>query len=73
MDRATSLSKDKLFDEFRSTPLEAWVPVQRQLRLIWEEVNRARKAAGFEPLSKTVLPKKKVRVVRAFEPKRRAA
>lgn len=50
---------------FRSVPFEPFAPVRRQLLLVWRHVNRARKAAGFEPVPVDCIRMKR-RIVEPF-------
>jgi hypothetical protein len=63
--RATHRVANKLAAEFYRIPFEAYAPVRRQILLLWREVNKARKKAGFELLPKEVLPLRR-RVVKPF-------
>lgn len=62
---ATHRVANKLAFEFYRIPYEPYAPVRRQVLLIWREVNKARKKAGFDLLPKEVLPLRR-RVVKPF-------
>lgn len=53
-------------DELRSLPFEPYAPIRRQLFIILRAVNRARRAAGFQPVPWTALRLRR-RIVRPFE------
>ena len=66
LDLAVRRTAEKLEDEFRRLPYEPYAPVRVQLLCIHRAVNRARKVAGFEPVSKGCLRLNR-RIYRPFE------
>jgi hypothetical protein len=52
--------------EFSKLPFEPYAPVRQQLLIILRAVNRARKAAGLEPVPWTCIRLKR-RIYRPFE------
>lgn len=52
VDRARHRSLDNMIREFYAFPFEPWAPIRRQVFNIWREVNRVRKAAGFDLVPK---------------------
>ena len=63
---ATHRTASAIADELRSLPFEPYAPVRRQLFIILRAVNRARRAAGFQPVPWTALRLRR-RIVRPFE------
>jgi hypothetical protein len=66
LERATHRTAAALGDELRALPFEPYAPVRRQLFIILRAVNRARRAAGFQPVPWTVLRLRR-RIVKPFE------
>ena len=66
LELATRRSRESLEREFFRIPFEPYAPVRRQLLNILRAVNRARRTAGYEPLSSDCLRFKR-RIVRPFE------
>lgn len=66
LDLAVRRTAATLEDEFRRLPFEPYAPVRVQLLCILRAVNRARKVAGFEPVSKSCLRLNR-RIYRPFE------
>jgi hypothetical protein len=66
IDLAVCRSREWLEAELERLPFEPYAPVRRQLLTIHRAVNRARKEAGFEPVSKSCLRFKR-RIYRPFE------
>lgn len=62
---AVHRSVENLIAEFRRIPFEPYAPVRRQLLNILRAVNRARHAAGFEPVPVSALRLRR-RIVRPF-------
>lgn len=69
---AAHRSVENLTTEFQRVPFEPYAPVRRQLLNILRAVNRARGAAGFEPVPVSALRLRR-RIVRPFEEGRAAA
>jgi len=69
---AVHRSAENLAAEFQRVPFEPYAPVRRQLLNILRAVNRARGAAGFEPVPLSALRLRR-RIVRPFEEGRAAA
>jgi hypothetical protein len=72
LERATHRSAGALAEELRALPFEPYAPVRRQLFIILRAVNRARRAAGFQPIPWTVLRLRR-RIVRPFDNMREVA
>lgn len=66
VDLAVSRSVEFLEAKFERLPFEPYAPVRRQLLTMFRAVNRARKEAGLEPISKACLRFKR-RIYRPFE------
>jgi len=66
MDMATCRSVESMRQEFRRVPYEPYAPVRRQLLNIVRAVNRARKAAGYEPVPVSAIRLSR-RVVKVFD------
>lgn len=58
-------SVEKLGAEFRGIPFEPYAPIRRQLLNMLRAVNRARQAAGFEPVPVSALRLRR-RIVKPF-------
>lgn len=68
VDLASKRSAKSLEYQFRHFPFEPYAPVRRQILTIFGRVNKARKQAGLEPLSRSCLRLKR-RPVKPFESK----
>ena len=66
LDLATKRSVSWFEREFRRWPFEPWAPIRRQTFIILNQVNRARKAAGLEPVPTSCVRFKR-RIYRPFE------
>lgn len=66
LERASHRTAASLGDELRSLPFEPYAPVRRQLFIILRGMNRARRAAGYQPVPWTALRLRR-RIVRPFE------
>ena len=62
---ATHRNVGLLVEELAGLPFEPYAPVRRQLFIILRAVNRARRAAGFQPVPWTALRLRR-RIVRPF-------
>jgi hypothetical protein len=72
LDLATHRTAAALADELRALPFEPYAPVRQQLFIILRAVNRARRAAGFQPVPWTALRLRR-RIVRPFDESREGA
>lgn len=63
---ALRMDARKLAYRFAALPFEPYAPIRRQLLIVWRAVNRARGAAGLEPVPKVCLRFKR-RIVRPFD------
>ena len=63
---ALRMDARKLAERFTALPFEPYAPIRRQLLILWRAVNRARSAAGLEPVPKRCLRFKR-RIVLPFE------
>lgn len=61
-------SADELADEFAAVPYVPYAPVRGQLLCVWRAVNRVRKVAGLEPVSRSSVPAERP-ILRPFEPR----
>ncbi len=66
LDRAVHRKAETLARELRRVEFEPYAPVRRQLLAILRQVNRKRKACGFEPVSGEAVRLRR-RVVKPFE------
>ncbi len=66
--QAVHRSVENLCQEFTSLGFEAYAPVKNQLAAILRAVNRARKAAGFQPVPRSVIPGLRRSVVALKDP-----
>jgi hypothetical protein len=66
VDLAVRRSSEDLESEFAKLPFEPYAPVREQLFVILRAVNRARKAAGLEPVPSTSIRRKR-RIYRPYE------
>lgn len=66
LERAAHRTAAALAEELRALPFEPYAPVRRQLFIILRAVNRARRAAGFQPVPWTALRLRR-RIVKPFE------
>lgn len=69
LDLAVSRKVETLEGMMSRLPFEPYAPVRRQLLNLVRVVNKARKAAGFEPLAYSCVRMKR-RIVRPFETNR---
>lgn len=66
LERATHRTAAALAEELRRLPFEPYAPVRCQFFIILRAVNRARRAAGFQPVPWTALRLRR-RIVKPFE------
>src|SRR5262249_43009442 len=66
LERATHRTASALGAELQALPFEPYAPVRRQLFIVLRAVNRARAAAGFQPVPWRALRLRR-RIVKPFE------